>query len=295
MAEMGESRALPGFGQIDLDLGDEAEIGSPAVPGEDPGNEAGRVARRSAIRPSAEVPTFADPVDEEEETRVMTGDAFASLPPLAEEATQVADDWPDEPTPLIDAVDDAAPTSQRSHGSTSGVATRDARVATMRELYARGDAEGALALATAITTDGPPPIAPIAPAPSGDHPDASIYIEVTPEDELDESLGGLLRIEEGTVQVSPPTKSREMPRAPRNAETATRALLTLTERQSIPRIVQSPGEVAKLPIDPRGGFLLGQVDGMQTVEEILDVCAMPAAEALEILEQLRELGVIQFD
>ena len=72
-------------------------------------------------------------------------------------------------------------------------------------------------------------------------------------------------------------------------------MLSLTERQSIPRVTKSPAEMAHLPIDPRGGFLLAQVDGMQTLEEILDVCAMPAAEALEVIEHLKGLGVLEFE
>ena len=54
-------------------------------------------------------------------------------------------------------------------------------------------------------------------------------------------------------------------------------------------------EVSKLPIDHRAGFLLAHVDGMQTLEEILDVCAMPATDALELIERLKEMGVIEFE
>lgn len=71
--------------------------------------------------------------------------------------------------------------------------------------------------------------------------------------------------------------------------------LTLTQRQSIPRVLVSPSEIAKLPIDHRGGFLLTHIDGMHTLEEILDICAMPAAEALEILRNLEAHRVIEFD
>jgi hypothetical protein len=71
--------------------------------------------------------------------------------------------------------------------------------------------------------------------------------------------------------------------------------LTLTERQSIPRIVSSAGDVSKLPIDHRAGFLLAHVDGMQTLEELLDVCAMPAVEALELFAKLKEMGVVEFE
>ena len=71
--------------------------------------------------------------------------------------------------------------------------------------------------------------------------------------------------------------------------------LTLTERHSIPRSLKSLAEIARLPIDHRAGFLLAHVDGMQTLEEILDVCAMPAAEALALIANLKEMGVIEFE
>lgn len=61
----------------------------------------------------------------------------------------------------------------------------------------------------------------------------------------------------------------------------------------IPRVKKSPGEIAKLPIDHRAGFLLAHIDGMQSVEEILDICAMPESEALDLIEKLETLGVIE--
>jgi hypothetical protein len=34
---------------------------------------------------------------------------------------------------------------------------------------------------------------------------------------------------------------------------------------------------------------------MQTLEEILDICAMPYAEALALISSLKEMGVIEFE
>lgn len=67
------------------------------------------------------------------------------------------------------------------------------------------------------------------------------------------------------------------------------------ERRSIPRVLKSPSEIATLPLGPRGGFILAQMDGMQTIEEIFDVCAMPMAEAIEIIRLLESLGVIRLE
>lgn len=70
-------------------------------------------------------------------------------------------------------------------------------------------------------------------------------------------------------------------------------LPAMISREGVPRVVLPGSEVAKLALDHKAGFLLAHVDGMHTMEEILDVCAMPEAEALAILERLCALGVIE--
>ena len=142
----------------------------------------------------------------------------------------------------------------------------------MRELYAKGDADGALALAATLSHSIPPPD-------SYDSPDSSIVVEFAEASiEIDDPFGGLLPVDD------------EPPRILGAA-----AKLTLTERQSIPRMLKSLAEISKLKMDHRAGFLLAHVDGMQTLEEILDVCAMPASEALELIAKLKEMAVIEFE
>jgi hypothetical protein len=60
----------------------------------------------------------------------------------------------------------------------------------------------------------------------------------------------------------------------------------------VPRMAMNSRELSLLPLDHREGFLLSMIDGRTTVETILDVCAMPADEALQLLEGLAERGVI---
>jgi len=48
-----------------------------------------------------------------------------------------------------------------------------------------------------------------------------------------------------------------------------------------------------LGLDHRSGFLLSRVDGLSTVEELLDVCGMPRLEALKTLSDLLERGAIR--
>jgi hypothetical protein len=60
----------------------------------------------------------------------------------------------------------------------------------------------------------------------------------------------------------------------------------------VPRVLLPASEISRLPIDPRAAFLLSIVDGVHSMEEILDICAMPEREAIDLLEELRVMGVI---
>ncbi len=60
----------------------------------------------------------------------------------------------------------------------------------------------------------------------------------------------------------------------------------------VPRVVVPMHQITRLPIDHRAGFLLAHIDGTQTMEEILDVCAMPRGEALDLIAELASLGVL---
>lgn len=272
---MGDSRASPGFGELDLDFEDE-----PVPPST---SRVFNSAARNSPPPSVH----------DEHTRVVTGDALAAITrpppasPLADDGSTRA--WADVDEALF-AVgqyeEEAQPSSRNAPPpSESGVATRSARVAAMRELYAKGDADGALALAATLDQSDPPEH-------GTDYPDASIVVEFGEHSvDLDDPFGGLIPEDDelaGAPTAAPPALS-----APLSAPPA--AHLTLTERQSIPRLLLPMAAVAKLKIDHRAGFLLAHVDGMQTLEEILDICAMPAAQALELFASLREMGVIEFE
>lgn len=62
----------------------------------------------------------------------------------------------------------------------------------------------------------------------------------------------------------------------------------------VPRVLLGPGDLTKLPMDPRGGFLLSQIDGVTSLEEILDMCPIPEDEAMQLIGDLELLGVIGY-
>lgn len=156
------------------------------------------------------------------------------------------------------------------------------RAARLRELYANGDADAALALAEEIHRD--------------EYPTSDLDpVEVESDVEHD-PFGGPVPVvdEEG----APPNEALRMLDAIDGGSSsydAAVAALSLTERQGIPRVVRPTSEITKLRIDHRQGFLLSFVDGTQTLEEILDICAMPSAEALALISSLKEMGVIEFE
>jgi hypothetical protein len=48
-------------------------------------------------------------------------------------------------------------------------------------------------------------------------------------------------------------------------------------------VTMSPDQIRWLSLDHRAGFLLSMIDGVSTVDELLDICGMPRIEALRIL------------
>jgi hypothetical protein len=306
------------FGEVDLDLGDAAG-GEEASPPPSTSRVFGpaksaprtparsrkptdRTVARSVSLGSLAQETEAPPASvHDESTRIFSGEALAAStrpPPAMEQRDQGNDGHTRAWSEIDDGMfagarsQDNAPSSSRSSGqgapSGSGVASRDNRVAAMRELYARGDADGALALATSLGDS-------IAPPDGADHPDASIVVEFGEQSiDLLDPFGGLIPIDDelAAAVTVPPAAGRSATVAP---PAPPAAHLTLTERQSIPRLLKSMAEVSKLRIDHRAGFLLAHIDGNQTLEEILDICAMPTAEALALISSLKETGVIEFE
>jgi hypothetical protein len=61
----------------------------------------------------------------------------------------------------------------------------------------------------------------------------------------------------------------------------------------VPRLAMQRSALTGLQLDHRAGFLLSCVDGVSTVEEIIDVSAMPRLDAVRILHELMQEGVIE--
>jgi hypothetical protein len=62
---------------------------------------------------------------------------------------------------------------------------------------------------------------------------------------------------------------------------------------AVPWLIATHEELLALPLDGRAGFVLSLIDGRCTVEMILDIAGLPEDEAIDILNSLRQLGVIE--
>ena len=63
----------------------------------------------------------------------------------------------------------------------------------------------------------------------------------------------------------------------------------------VPRLIMGPEQLRWLTLDHRAGFLLSCVDGRSSIDEILDVSGMPGLDALRLLYELVQEGVIEVD
>jgi len=62
--------------------------------------------------------------------------------------------------------------------------------------------------------------------------------------------------------------------------------------RQVPKIVRTKDEIAAAPIDHRAGFLLAHIDGVTSVQGLVDIAGMPENEVHEILDRLRRLGIV---
>ena len=60
----------------------------------------------------------------------------------------------------------------------------------------------------------------------------------------------------------------------------------------VPLVRMTPNEIRELPIDPTTAYLIGQMDGMMTVEMLIDMAPVTKEEVLRSLCQLVDHGVI---
>jgi hypothetical protein len=76
------------------------------------------------------------------------------------------------------------------------------------------------------------------------------------------------------------------------APTARQVTLADSYLTKVPYVALTQEEVHVADLDPREYFLLSLLDPITTVETLLDICGMPAEEALALLDGLVRRGII---
>lgn len=67
----------------------------------------------------------------------------------------------------------------------------------------------------------------------------------------------------------------------------------LGARDRVLRVTVPDTWLAQLAIDPRAAFLLSRIDGTCTIEEVIDMSCMPELDAMGLLVDMLEEGVIE--
>lgn len=70
-------------------------------------------------------------------------------------------------------------------------------------------------------------------------------------------------------------------------------LSRLGSLQQIVELAVDATELQWLTIDHRAGFLLSLIDGLSTLEDLLDICGMPRLQALQIFAELADQKVVR--
>ena len=115
------------------------------------------------------------------------------------------------------------------------------------------------------------------------------------------AAGELLALDDfsGALELAAKVLAREPKHAGARAvrDTCEQNLLQMYESRlgattRCPRVLLGPDEVIWLNLDPRAGFVLAQIDGSVSFEDLYAICGLSHLDTARILNQLLEAGVI---
>jgi hypothetical protein len=69
----------------------------------------------------------------------------------------------------------------------------------------------------------------------------------------------------------------------------------LGSSEGIPHVILTPDAIQALSLDHRSGFLISLIDGIASIDDVLDMSGMASLEALRLLLELKNEGVIGID
>jgi hypothetical protein len=108
-----------------------------------------------------------------------------------------------------------------------------------------------------------------------------------PESSDSDELGGDEAAKRSEVRIA----TRPRPRSGTDAETTeawARAVM------GSPVVAMTSDALKRLPLDHRAGFVISLMDGSMDLETIIELCGMDRREAIELVRDLYESGVVVF-
>ena len=114
----------------------------------------------------------------------------------------------------------------------------------------------------------------------------------TPTGDRTTPVGASMAEDSGAVRRSTPTPPAGTPNLSLKELEAT-LFEQLGGKRRVPKLAIDPHHITLLALDHKSGFLLSLVDGKCTLDEILDIAGLPRVDALRILSELREKGVLK--
>ena len=99
-------------------------------------------------------------------------------------------------------------------------------------------------------------------------------------------LGGALELLSKVLSQDPRNAQATKLREESEAELTQQLEARLGGLSQRPRVLLKPDEIRWLDLDPRAGFVLAQIDGAVSYEDLYDICGLPRLDTVRILAQL---------
>jgi hypothetical protein len=101
------------------------------------------------------------------------------------------------------------------------------------------------------------------------------------------------QMEHEHARAAPSDRPTEPGLDPAQSESRLRPSIALGSLAQVPRLAMPLHELRSRPLNHQAAFLLSLVDGVATLEELLDVCAMPRIDAMCLLAELVAVGLLR--
>jgi HD-GYP domain-containing protein (c-di-GMP phosphodiesterase class II) len=138
------------------------------------------------------------------------------------------------------------------------------------------------------------PVTPLPPAPASARP-IPASVPASARAAVRASANSVPVVRPGAYSSQPaalasPPSARPSVRASRPA--APPSLGVKLDLDRVPKVLLAMSAIMKLPLDPRAGFLLSLMDGVSTLETIVDTSGLPREEVLHIVGELIRQGAV---